>query len=133
MSQTIRQRYLADQVLTASRERLVTLLYDGLASSIARASAAISSGDHYASNEALIKAQGIVLELQRSLKLDVWDGAARLLSIYHYLYRRLIEANLRKDPAITAECLALVEPLQVAWHQAAAILGAERQAAALAS
>jgi flagellar protein FliS len=108
-------------------------LYDGLASSIARAGAAISGGDHYASNEALIKAQGIVLELQRSLKLDLWEGAPRLLSIYQYLYRRLIEANLRKDPTITAECLGLVEPLQAAWHRAAATLGAERQAAALAS
>lgn len=130
MSQWAHKRYFAHQVLTASPERLVTMLYDGIVSDLGRASSAIAAGDHYACNEALVRAQSIVLELQRTLRTDVWAGADRLLAVYHFLYARLVVANVKKDVAVVAECLALVEPLQRAWHQAYLAVGESRQVVA---
>ncbi len=130
MTQWAHQRYLAHQVLTASPERLVTMLYDGIVADLGRASSAIAAGDSYACNEALVRAQSIVLELQRSLRTDVWDGADQLLAVYHFLYSRLVVANVKKDAAVVAECLALVQPLQQAWHRAYVAVGESRQAVA---
>ncbi len=129
MSEAMRKRYVADQILTASPERLVTMMYDALASSLVQADAAIGRSDSFEANAALIKAQNIVLELQSSLNVEVWDGAPGLLAIYHYLYKNLVRANLVKDRVLVAEALRLVQPLQAAWHQAAATLATERSAA----
>lgn len=131
MPQWAHQRYFAHQVLTASPERLVTMLYDGLVADLGRASSAIPSGDIFACNQALLRAQSIVLELQRSLKTEAWDGADRLLAVYHYLYQRLVLANVNHDVSIVAECLRLVEPLQQAWHRAYVAVGEARQAVAV--
>ena len=120
-----RRAYIANQVATASPARLLTMLYDALVSDLATAAAAIEARDFETSGTRLLRAQAIVLELQASLRLDVWDGAQGLLAVYHYLYRRLVQANTTADAAICAECLTLVTPLQQAWHQAAAQVAAE--------
>lgn len=116
-----RSRYLANTILTASPARLVTLLYDGLVSDLHGAAAAFDTGDFETANTRLMRAQGIVLELQGSLRTDIWDGADRLLAIYRYVYKRLVEANIFRNRGACAECLALVTPLQAAWHEAAKV------------
>lgn len=116
----VRQRYLEQQVASASPERLLTMLYDRLLVDIDRAAASQDAGDWAAAGGHLTHAQRIVAELSGSLT-DAWDGAADLRSLYTYLTGRLIGANVTRDRAITDECRTIVAPLRDAWHEAAAL------------
>jgi flagellar protein FliS len=113
-----RNAYLNSMVTTASPARLLVLLYDRLVLDIQQAAelqeveAFLEAGPH------LLHAQEIVLELQSSLNLDVWDGAAQLANIYGFLHSELVRANVRRDVTVTRGCLDLVLPLAEAWREA---------------
>jgi flagellar protein FliS len=115
-----RNRYLKDSVSTASPQRLVVMLYDGLVHDLELAQQGIASGDVALVHTRLIRAQAIVTELQTSLDLDAWAGAADLSRLYTYVLELLVDANVRKDAAPLALAMDVVEPLRDAWRQALA-------------
>jgi len=118
-STTIRNRYLADTVQTVPPARLVVMLYDGLVSDLRRAEAALAEKDFYVVNERLVRAQAILLELQGSLKPELWSGGPSLLRLYVHMHKELVQANITKDVRKVTACLRLVEPLADAWREAA--------------
>jgi flagellar protein FliS len=109
---------------TASPERLLCMVYDRLVLDLERASAALEEGT--SAHEHLMHAQDIVHELLVSLDQRTWSGAKALAGVYVYLHTRLVEANVRRDPAIVAECTQHVVPLRDAWHAAARSAGPAR-------
>ncbi|MFC3298259.1 flagellar export chaperone FliS [Arthrobacter agilis] len=117
--QAKRSQYVQDAVLSATPAGLLTMLYDRLLLDLARAGAAQESADWAVASENLLHAQDIVAELMSSLRTDVWDGAAGLLSIYTYVRQTLVGANVGRDRTKTAECADILEPLRLAWHEAA--------------
>jgi len=117
-----RARFLADAVATASPAKLLTMLYDRLVLDLSRAERAQAAGDRALANAQLQHAQDVVTELHSSLDTtgaSGWSGAAGLAGLYAFLASELVEANITGDPARTAACRGLVEPLRDAWHQAA--------------
>ena len=124
-TQLQRARYLQDAIETASPARLLTMLYDRLASDLAGAEVAITAAAHGDANALLLHAQEIVLELQVSLDATAWSGGQGLSELYTYLYSELIAANTTKDAKRVVVCSRIVEPLRLAWHEAATmVLGA---------
>ena len=115
-----RARYVKDTVETLSPARLVTMLYDRLVSDLERGESAIDAKDHFTSNNHLVNAQAIVLELRASLRPELWSGGPRLAALYDYLVREIVQANVTKDAKRAATCRRLIEPLRDAWHIAAA-------------
>ena len=113
-----RGRYLQDSIATASPAKLLTMLYDRLALDLRRAESAQREGDRSAAAVALLHAQDIVLELHTTLDPSQWAGGPGLSALYAYLHAELIRANISGEADRTAACLALVEPLREAWHQA---------------
>lgn len=113
------QRYRDDAVLSATPERLLTMLYDRLLLDIQRGEAAQRSGEWAEANTQLQHAQAIVAELTSSLSND-WAGSAGLRALYAFLTQTLIGANIARDPERTHSCQELVAPLRDAWHDAAA-------------
>jgi len=113
-----RNRYLGDSVSTASPQRLVVMLYDGLVQDLQLAQQGIARGDVALVHTRLVRAQAIVTELQSSLNLEGWDGARGLDKLYTYLLELLVDANVRKDAEPVDQALAVVTPLQDAWRQA---------------
>ncbi|MGA8210471.1 MAG: flagellar export chaperone FliS [Nocardioidaceae bacterium] len=116
---TARNAYVGSMVQTASPARLLVLLYDRLVVDLQRAAEAQEAGDHQAAGPLLMHAQDIVLELQSSLRVDAWDGAAQLSSIYTWLHGELVRCNVRRDPAGTHACHTLALSLADAWGAAA--------------
>ncbi|MGV9768948.1 flagellar export chaperone FliS [Microbacterium sp. NPDC003461] len=112
------QRYQTDAVLSATPERLVTMLYDRLLLDVERAEAAQLAGNWQDASTHLVHAQAIVAELNASLA-DTWDGSASLRALYVHLTTTLIGANIGRDPQRTRECRDLIAPLREAWHGAA--------------
>jgi flagellar secretion chaperone FliS len=119
-----RSQYNRDAILSATPVRLLTMLYDRLLLDLGRAEVAQLDGRWPAASENLVHAQAIVAELMSTLKVEVWDGGEGLLALYTYASTALINANIQRDVALTRECIALLEPLRQAWHEAAALLPA---------
>ncbi|MFQ4148044.1 flagellar export chaperone FliS [Arthrobacter sp. LAPM80] len=113
--------YQREAILSASPARLLTMLYDRLLLDLARAEAAQTDADWAVASENLLHAQEIISELSGSLQPELWSGADQLLGIYNYAGTSLMTANIKRDPALTRECIALLEPLRLTWHEAAAL------------
>jgi flagellar protein FliS len=122
MNARLLDRYKSNNVLTASPAQLLTMLYDRLVLDLTRAEAACIAADHRMCTEQVSHAQEIILELQTSLDPTKWSGGPGLASLYTFVTRELIEANITKDGARINGCRELIEPIRQAWHQAAATL-----------
>ena len=107
------QRYREETILSASPSRLVTLLFDRLLLDVERGEAAQRAADWQTANEQLQHAQRILVELTGSLD-DSWSGSAALRTVYEYITRTLIGANIGRDPERTRECRDLIAPLREA-------------------
>lgn len=119
-AQAQRSRYNREAVLSASPARLLTMLYDRLLLDLGRAESAQVVGNWPVASENLLHAQAIVSELTSSLDVDKWEGAADLAALYGYVSTSLISANVNRDVQRTRECVGLLEPLRLTWHEAAA-------------
>ncbi|AGW94941.1 MULTISPECIES: flagellar export chaperone FliS [Cupriavidus] len=105
--------------MSASPHKLIAMLYDGARAAIARAKFHLEGGDVPARGNAISKAIDIIDNGLRAV-LDHEAGgeiSANLESLYEYMVRRLMLANLRSDAALLAEVDALLESLASAWAQ----------------
>lgn len=111
--------YQQNSVNTASKERLMLMLFDGLVKFIRQGIAGIEEKDIKKTNANLTKAQSIVLEFIASLNMEVGGDIAKSLSLlYDYMHRRLVEANIKKDSAIANEVLGFAEELKETFEEA---------------
>ena len=111
-------QYLQTQVQTAAPGDLILLLYNGAIRFLNRARVAMDEQDIEVTHVNLIKAENIILELSHALDLSVASVSANLSRVYDYMYRRLVEANINKDPQIVDEVAGLMRELLSAWEQA---------------
>jgi flagellar protein FliS len=115
------QQYRATKVETAGSVDLVVLLYQGAVKFTRLGIAAIERNDAKAALESLIRAQDIVVELLGSLNREAGGQiAGQLASIYDYCFRRLVTANLKKDPVPAREVVGILRDLGTAWQEIAA-------------
>lgn len=110
------QRYKQTSVETASPGELTLMLYQGCLKFIRLGKKAIENKDIENKNINLQKAQAIIQELMVTLNMDI-DISKNLLQMYDYLYRRLIEANLKEDLAILNEVEGFVLDFHDTWKQ----------------
>lgn len=111
--------YQQNSVNTASKERLLLMLFDGLVKFIKQGITGIEEQDISKSNTNFTKAQSIILELIVSLNMEVGGEISRSLSLlYDYMHRRLVEANIKKDVSIATEVLNFAEELKETFEEA---------------
>lgn len=119
MTPNARNAYLDASIATASPARLLVMLFDRLQLDIGRALEAQGNGDHQTAHTQLLHAQDIVMELRVSLKPELFDGGQALAGLYDFLHGRLVQANIKRDQAITTECAVLAGQLGDTWREAA--------------
>jgi flagellar secretion chaperone FliS len=103
-------------VLDASPHRLIQMLFEGCLERIAQAKGAMLQNQIARKGELIGKAINIIGGLQGSLNdKEGGDLAANLESLYDYIERRLLVANLENDPAILDECGRLLGELKSGW------------------
>ena len=123
VAQDCARAYRANFVLTASPGQLVLLLYDGALRAIGMAREAFNRPArdlqrYEVINRELRKARRILGELQVRLDFGASAEFASLMySLYDYYNRRLLEANLRKDPAPVEEVEQLLGAVRNAWSE----------------
>lgn len=104
---------------TIDQHQLVSLLYEGVLSSIATARGAMARGDVLTKCNSISKAIRI-LEEGLSTALDREEGgvlAENLGALYDYCLHRLILANARNDDALMEEVMRLIEPIAQGWNE----------------
>jgi len=97
------------------------LLYDKAISCMDEALSLIEQGDMVGKGDRLIHAQEIVLQLSDALDKSTGSIADNLERLYLYVYRRLIEGNVRLDRNAILEAKGIMSDLYNAWQ--AIILG----------
>ncbi|ONC35055.1 flagellar export chaperone FliS [Burkholderia pseudomallei] len=104
-------------VMGASPHRLIAMLYQGARQAIAHARLYLQQGNVAARGEAIGKAIRIVESgLQQALNLEVGgDIASRLDSLYTYMCRRLLQANVDASEPMLIEVDGLLATLEDAW------------------
>ena len=116
----------------ASPHKLVSLLYQSVASEIAAARGAIARRDIGEKGRAISHAVRIIEE-GLAAPLDVVGGGAvalNLRDVYQYLVQRMTLANVKTDDALLGECANLVEILRQGWDAIASQVDVPARAAA---
>lgn len=109
--------YQANSVANAKPEELTLMLYNGLIRFIMQAQKGIEEKDIQKAHDNIIKAENILLEFEATLD-NQYEISHNLFLLYDYMYRRLVDANLKKDTEILAEVLKFATELRDTWVQA---------------
>ncbi|MFS8581265.1 MAG: flagellar export chaperone FliS [Limnochordales bacterium] len=120
------KQYRSTNVTTASPATLVLMMYDGALRFIRQGVEAIAQRDFEGANSSIGRAQDIVAELGGALDMSQGEIAENLARLYEYMLHRLVEGNVRKDPAPLQEVAGLLQELREAWEQVARGEGATR-------
>ncbi len=118
MSSPAQLRYLADSVNTASPARLLVMLYDRLVLDLSRAATAQLEDDIFGASEQIRHAQLIIAELRSTLRMDVWDGAQNLSSLYGFMATELVAVCTEPDAQRTLAVCDIAAGLRDAWRAA---------------
>ncbi|MEK4027944.1 flagellar export chaperone FliS [Pseudobacillus sp. FSL P4-0506] len=108
--------YQNNSVTTASPGELTLMLYNGCIKFIHQAKQALEDKNYHEKNINIQKAQSIVQELMVTLNMD-YEIANNMMSLYDYMKRRLIEANIKNDGAILLEVEELATEFRDTWKQ----------------
>lgn len=117
LNKAVYNQYMENSINTSSPEELIMMLYNGLIKNVMKAQTAILENQIEKRNQSIIRAQDIVHELQVSLDMK-YPISESLDSLYDYIYRRLVEANIQEDGEILQEVLTFSKELRDTWGQA---------------
>ncbi|MBO5238290.1 MAG: flagellar export chaperone FliS [Lachnospiraceae bacterium] len=110
------QAYGARKVETASPAELTLMLYEGAIKFCNIAMGAIENKDYEKANTNIQKARNIIVELQTTLD-HKYKVAEDFDIIYDYIFRKLVDANMKKDPVILEEALNQIRDMRDAWKE----------------
>lgn len=111
------QQYQQNSIKSAGKGELTLILYDSAVKFIKQGIKFIEENKIQDVHNVIIKAQEIITHLSETLNME-YDISRNLYSLYEYINRRLLEANLKKDKLILGEALGLVADLRETWKEA---------------
>lgn len=108
-------------VMSASPHQLINMLFDGALSALVRARLFMQDGNIEGKGLSLSKAINIIENgLKQGLAEESGDElTTNLISLYAYMVRRLLQANLRNDVEAIVEVEALLRNIADAWKEIA--------------
>lgn len=111
------QTRAAGRVEGADPHQLIGMLYDGAIERITQARRHVRTGDVAAKGATIGKAIAIIGELRASLDMKAGGALAeRLDTLYDYINRRLLFAQLNDDERALAECTDLLGEVRDGWN-----------------
>lgn len=113
------QHYEENKINTSTRGKLLLMAYDGALKFVRQAKVHMAEKCYEEQNTCILKTQRIILELISTINVKANETLANhLLSIYEYLFNRLVEANITDNLAILDEVEHDLERLRQAWNEA---------------
>jgi flagellar protein FliS len=119
MNQYGAKAYHKTSVATASKEKVLLMLYEGCIRNLRKCKIAMENKNWAEKGIHLGKAQDIVNELSNSLNFEVGgDIAKQLEALYVHVFQETTKANIENDPAKIAHCIKVMETLYEGWKEA---------------
>ena len=109
-------QYKTSKVLTASPAELTLMLYEGAIKFCNIAILAIEQKEIEKAHINIRKAQKIIEHLMATLDMK-YPVAKDFDNMYQYIFRRLTEANMSKDPEILNEVLTHLHAIRDNWKE----------------
>jgi len=111
------QDYRRTSVVTADPKRLVLMCYEGAIDNLKIGRQKIIEKDYEAKSKAFVKTQDIINELLCSLDFEKGGSIAKNLdSLYNYMLRRIIHADVNRDISAIEEVIGMLNELKSAWE-----------------
>lgn len=110
--------YRQNAIKTASPAKLTLMLYDA---AVRFCDTAIETMENDKKNiqkinDYIKKAEDAIIELRMGLDMNV-PVAKEFDTVYDYIYRRLVEGNMQKDPEIVKEALKHIKKMRDTWKE----------------
>jgi flagellar protein FliS len=112
------QSYRKTNVMTADPKRLILMCYDGAIDTLKIGKQKMAERDYEGKSKEFIKAQDIINTLLCALDFEKGGSIAKSLdSLYNYMLRRIIEADLKKNVTAVDEVIEMLNELKFAWEE----------------
>ncbi|WP_258921835.1 flagellar export chaperone FliS [Heyndrickxia coagulans] len=111
------QAYQNNSIATASPGELTLMLYNGCLKFIHLAKKSIENKNFEEKNQNIQKAQNIIRELMMTLDTGKFEEAEKMLSLYDFILRELIQANVKNDVSKLDTAEELVAGFRDTWKQ----------------
>jgi flagellar secretion chaperone FliS len=119
MNQYGAKAYHKTAVETASKEKILLMLYESCIRHLKKCQAAMEAKNYAEKGIALGKAQDIVNELSNTLNFEVGGELAKQLeALYLHIFQETTKANMDNDPKKIAHCIKIMETLYSGWKEA---------------
>ena len=99
------------RITSANSTELIEILYEMLLEYVDDAKAAIEKNDINEIHDSIRKARGCLRELMESIDFE-YDIAGYFMSLYAYVNKELLLAEIRKDVKIFDNVKVVIEPLR---------------------
>ena len=104
-------------VTDANPHQLVQMLLDGALGKLSAVKGLIERNETAKKGQVIGQAISIIGGLRTSLDMEKGgDIAANLDSVYEYMERQLVTANLKNDASIIVEVVGLLREIKLAWE-----------------
>lgn len=110
------EQYNKSKVLTASKPELTLMLYEGAIKFCNIAIMGLEQKDVEKAHKNIVKVQRIIEEFRATLD-NKYPVAEDFERVYEYLARRLVEANVKKDPEILEEVNTHLRSMRDTWKE----------------
>lgn len=129
MATMAQNQYLTAEVTTATPQKLHLMLIEGAIRYAERARQLRRGGKEEEASQTLVYAQRIVMEMITGIKQETdRDLAQKVSALYWFIYRGLVDANVRRDEARLDDALRVLREEQETWRQLCQQLGSSPEA-----
>mgnify|MGYP003447127089 CR=1 FL=1 len=111
MMQNPYQKIVQQSISTMTPAQLLIALYEKGETELSKAIYFIENKDLPKAHNSIMKAQNIISTLDSSLKTK-YEISESLGALYDYMYKRLVEANIKKDIEIIKEIIPFFRELK---------------------
>ncbi len=113
------QKYKKTSIQSASREKLLLMLYEGAIKFIKLAIVAVEKNDIAARGTNIGRAYDIVLELNNTLNHEVGGEISKSLEqLYMFVTDQLTKGNIHSDKKALEDALGVMQTLHTGWQEA---------------
>jgi flagellar protein FliS len=113
------EQYKEVEIKTASPGKLIVIMYDGAIRFLKFAKEAIDEKNIEKAHNNIVKAQDIIMELLLSLNMEAGEIAVKLQSLYIFMNKLLMEANIKKEKEPIDRVLKMLTELREVWNEVA--------------
>lgn len=109
--------YKTQQIMTASKEELTLMLYNGAIRFANESIQKLEAGDIEKAHYANMRAQDIVREFMATLDMQ-FEVSEQLYVLYDYIEYCLIQGNIKKEKEPVIQARDMLVELRDTWYQA---------------